>query len=227
MQEAAQCELRKLGVEKPNQALQAYVAKLGELRLRTAIHRGQYTHPKGLQFGGCVETWSNKAFRNIVAKHVVGARRVVLIDLHTGLGPYGHGECIPSEFVDSGAYERARAWWGNTVRSRKAGEAGQTGITGSLRNAFVRMFRRDAEVTAITLEFGTYDSLELFFAMQAENWSHHHATANDPRRQRIKQEMLRVYYPKSDNHWKNMVWARANYVVDRALANIGTGPDRP
>ena len=116
---------------------------------------------------------------------------------------------------------------GTSYASGFLGEAVHTGITGSLRNAFVRMFRLDTEVTAITLEFGTYDSLELFFAMQAENWLHHHATANDPRGQRIKQEMLRVYYPKSDNHWKNMVWARANYVVDRALANIGTGPDRP
>jgi hypothetical protein len=60
--------------------------------------------------------------------------------------------------------------------------------------------------------------------MQAENWLHHHATPNDPRWQRIKQEMLRVYYPDSDDHWKKMVWARADYVLDQALAHIATQP---
>ena len=223
-EEAAQGELRKLGVEEPHEALQAYVAKLGELRLRAAIHRGQYTHPKGLFFGGTQETWSNGILRKIVTKHVLGARRVVLIDLHTGLGPYGHGECLLDEPVDSEAYKRARAWWGNTVKSPKADGAVHTGITGSLPDAFVRMFPGDTEVTAITLEFGTYDSPELFFAMQAENWLHHHATPDDPQWQRIKQEMLRVYYPSSDGHWKKMVWARAEYVLDQALAHIDTGP---
>jgi hypothetical protein len=225
--EAAQCELRQLDVESPDELLQAYVAKLGDLRLRTAIHRGQYTHPKGLLFGGTAETWSNRTFRDIVTKHMLGARRVVLVDIHTGLGPYGHGECLPSEVVDRRAYERARSWWGNTVRSTRAGEAVHTGITGSLRNAFVRMFCRDTEVTAITLEFGTYDSHELFVAMQAENWLHHHAKEIDPRWQRIKQEMLRIYYPNSDKHWRKMVWARANYVLDQALANMGNGPREP
>ena len=113
------------------------------------------------------------------------------------------------------------------MKSTKTGEAVHTGITGSLRNAFVRMFCRDTIVTAITLEFGTYDSHDLFFAMQAENWLHHHSKANDPHWKPIKQEMLRVYYPHSDNHWRKMVWARANYVLDQALANIGTGPREP
>ena len=89
--ESAQCELRKLGMESPDESLQAYVTKLGELRLRTAIHRGQYTHSEGLLFGGTAKTWSNKTFRNIVTTHVLGAWRVVLVDIHTGLGPYGHG----------------------------------------------------------------------------------------------------------------------------------------
>jgi len=162
-----------------------------------------------------------------VTTHVLGARRVVLVDIHTGLGPYGHGECLPSEAVDSGAYERSRSWWGNTVKSTRAGEAVHTGITESLRNAFVRMFCLDTEVTAITLEFGTYDSYELFFAMQAENWLHHHVKTNNPRWQRIKQEMLRIYYPNSDNHWMKMVWVRGNYVLDQALANIGAGTPEP
>jgi hypothetical protein len=216
----AESELRKLGVREPSDELQAYAQSLGELRLRNAIHRGQYTHPKGLQFGGTTQVWSNKVFRDIVEVHVVGADRVVLIDLHTGLGPYGHGTCLLNEPIESKAYERARAWWGNTVTSTKSAESPSSDITGSLKHAFARMLSKDTQATAITLEFGTFDPLDVFFAMQAENWLHHYGDKNDPRAGQIKQEMLRVFYPHSDDHWKKMVWVRASFVVGRAIANL-------
>jgi hypothetical protein len=37
-----------------------------------------------------------------------------------------------------------------------------------------------AEVTAISLEFGTMPPMEVFQAMQAENWLHHHGGKNHP-----------------------------------------------
>lgn len=220
-EEAAQRELRDLGVRKPSEAFHAYLAKLGELRLRTAVHRGQYSHPKGLFFGGITETWSNTTFHEIVTRHVSGVPRVVLIDLHTGLGAYGYGECFLNELAGSEAYARARAWWGNTVKSTRENTSEAPTTTGSLKNAFAGMLPPDTEVTAITLEFGTYDPLRVFSAMQEENWLHHRAKPEDPCWQQIKQEMFQVFYPYSDNHWKKMVWARGNYVVYRALTGIG------
>ena len=71
----------------------------------------------------------------------------------------------------------------------------------------------------LSLEFGAYDPREAFYAMQAENWLYHYAELNEPRSERIKADVRRVFYP-NDDYWKKMVWARANYVIDQALANV-------
>lgn len=217
--EAAARELHRLAVDQPDENQVAYAAKVGQRQLQAAISRGQYTHEQGIHFGGKSKIWSNRTLHEIVSKHILATPRVVLVDLHTGLGPYGHGECIMNESINSDAYTRARKWWGNTVKSTTAGESSSPDITGSLKYAFARMFGPNTEVTAISLEFGTYDPPEVFFAMQAENWMHNHGKKDDPRAGQIKSEMRRVFYPDSD-HWKRMVWARANYVVDQALVNM-------
>ena len=43
------------------------------------------------------------------------ASRLAWIDLHTGLGPSGHGERIFACRDDAAAYARAKAWWGDVT----------------------------------------------------------------------------------------------------------------
>ena len=71
-----------------------YVDKHGAFALQAVVTRGQYDHPDGIFYGGRQTTWSNSTFRDILAKHVTGARRIAFIDLHTGLGAYGDAEMI-------------------------------------------------------------------------------------------------------------------------------------
>ncbi|MFQ5790892.1 MAG: DUF2817 domain-containing protein, partial [Acidobacteriota bacterium] len=83
--------------------------------------------------------------------------------------------------------------------------------TASIKVAIPRVLP-ESEVTAVSLEFGTYDELQVFFAMQAENWLHNHSSPQDPRWERIKRELRRVFYPDTDD-WKQMVWEHSNQVV--------------
>jgi hypothetical protein len=55
---------------------------------------GQYGHPQGLFFGGQAPTWSQQTLRQVLREHGRRARHIAWIDLHTGLGPNGHGELI-------------------------------------------------------------------------------------------------------------------------------------
>ena len=48
----------------------------------------------GLFFGGFEASWTNKTLRAVVKKHAGNAKHLALLDFHTGLGPYGHGELI-------------------------------------------------------------------------------------------------------------------------------------
>ena len=72
----------------------AYAQKHGAFGLQSAISGGQYTHPDGIFFGGTAPSWSNRTVRAIAREELSQARRVGIIDFHTGLGPFGHGELI-------------------------------------------------------------------------------------------------------------------------------------
>ena len=144
----------------------------GKEWLRRAISLGQYAHPQGLFYGGNSDAWSNRTLREIAETHLSSAKRIVLIDFHTGLGEYGAAEVIVGEPPGSGVYQRAKKWWGNIVKSPDAGDSVSPPIKGSLKYAFARM-APDTEVTAVSLEFGTYPPSEVFWALWQENFVHH------------------------------------------------------
>ena len=192
----------------------------GRSALRAAISGGQYSHPDGLFFGGHAETCSNRTLRTIVSDQLGGATRVAFLDLHTGLGPFGHGEIMVHAETDSPEHGRAVAWWSKRTKSVAAGESATTSLTGTTDSALDQL-RTTAEVTAATVEFGTFPAITVLRAMRAENWLHHHGGRNHPRAKAITAEMRRVFYPDTAD-WKDQVWRQGRAVVDQALAGLST-----
>jgi len=191
----------------------------GNEKLQQAVTRGQYTHPDGLFFGGHSVTWSNQTLHKIVARYLAGAGRVVLIDLHTGLGPYGHGEIILSDTEQGPAYRRAVAWWGEErVKSTESGESVSSHLTGTVKLAFTGILA-GAEVTAAGMEFGTLPPMEVFRALREENWLHQQVGDNHPEAARIKQQFLEVFYP-DDDLWRQGIWEQGALVVRQALSAL-------
>ena len=74
--------------------MQHYLVTRGEKALQDAATSGQYRVPDGMFYGGSAPCWSTLQMRGIVSRHAAGMSRLVWIDLHTGLGHYGHGEKI-------------------------------------------------------------------------------------------------------------------------------------
>ena len=195
-----------------------YGVTKGKLWLKTAISQGQYNHPQGLFFGGKAETWSNRLLQGIIQRHLTTASRVVLIDFHTGLGEYGDAEVLIREGPGDAAFERAVLWWGDRVKSRKGGESFPHPIKGSVKSAFTRTLPK-TEITAVSLEFGTSPAAEVFLALRAENYLHHHSTAGNLNAGAIKDELRRVFYPDTDD-WKRMAWKQGRDVVTLVLRNM-------
>ena len=122
------------------------------------------------------------------------------------------------EAKGSPAYERAAAWWGDRTKSVKTGETVSTNMTGAIKFALHDELPV-AEITAVSLEFGTSPAVTVLQAMQAENWLHHHSGSGHPRAGAIEAEMRRVFYPNTDD-WKNRVWQQGQEVVGRALTGL-------
>ena len=190
----------------------------GRRALQIALSAGQYSHPKGLFFGGTAPIWSNLTFRAIVKRHLAATARVAFIDFHTGLGPPGYGEMIVGERIDSDAFGRARRWWGNRVRSVKDGGSVSVDMPGPLKFALSEMLPH-TELTCGSLEFGTIAPKRVFRALQAENWLDHHGGADHPQAHLIKTRLLRAFYPDT-KEWRVQVWSQAVDVIDQALLGL-------
>ena len=76
-----------------------------------------------------------------------------------------------------------------------------------------------AEVTAVSLEFGTFSAMKVFWALRSENWLHHYGGKDHPETEKIKSELRRVFYPDSDD-WKQLVWFQGKEVTEQALIGI-------
>lgn len=190
----------------------------GKEAVKEAVTRGQHTDPDGLFYGGDSETWSNRTLREIVGRYLSGAERVTSVEIHTGLGSFGDAEVIMNEANNSPAYRRAQALWGDLAKSTISGESVSTDIRGSVKLALPAMLP-DAEMIAVSLEFGTYSSAKVFWALRKENWLHHHGGAEHSDAGKIKARLLEVFCPSSDV-WAAEVWKQGRDIIGQALVHV-------
>jgi hypothetical protein len=193
-----------------------YRLTAGTAASQRAVSGGQYTHPDGLFYGGTSDTWSNTTFRTVIRRYLSNATRVVVVDVHTGLGELGAAEVILHVPESSPEYERAAAVWGQRVRTTVTGASVSTHLEASLKLVIPRMLPK-AEVTSVSLEFGTVPPMEVFKAVRAENWLHHHAGPGHRKAHALKARLLRAFLPDSEE-WRTAVWNQGKEVIDRAVA---------
>lgn len=192
-----------------------YLVKKKGKGLEKAISGGQYTHLKGLFYGGRFETWSNKMIQNMAKKYLFAKKLIVIIDFHTGLGKFGNAEIMLDVPRNSNRYKRAEAIWGTEYLPKTP-----LGVplTRSLKLAYPKMLP-NSEVTAMSLEYGTFSPLKVFQALRLENWLHHHSDKGHPKYDKIKSQLLRVFYPEQDA-WRHSVWKIGKDVIQKAISYL-------
>jgi Protein of unknown function (DUF2817) len=184
-------------------ALLAHVAAHGVDALQKAITGGQYEHPLGLFYGGVNPTWSNVTLRHVLQEHGQRCRRLGWIDLHTGLGPSGHGERIFACRDEAAALARARAWWGPAVTSIYDGSSASAMLTGLMWLAAYQECPQ-AEYTGIALEYGTEPMMEVIDALRGDHWLECHPEAEATHAAAIKRRMRDAFYTDTDA-WKRRI----------------------
>ncbi len=201
-----------------DRTLEAYAQKHGDFALQAAITGGQYRHADGLFFGGKGPTWSRRTLFDFAERHLGRTRHVAMIDFHTGLGPYGHGELICPHPVDSPITRRAEAWFGKEMTVPARGNSSSAVIVGTLGQG-LQTALPGAEVTDIGLEYGTQPQKDVLLSLRADNWLHLHGDLNSAQGRAIKQKIRDAFYQDKDD-WKEMILARALDVITRAADNL-------
>ncbi|MBI3451321.1 MAG: DUF2817 domain-containing protein [Rhodospirillales bacterium] len=199
-------------------AFDVYKAEHGDEALRRALMGGQYSHPGGIFFGGHAPTWSNRTLRAIFARYLAKVPHVAVIDYHTGLGPYGHGELICALPKNSPHLARMQSWLWGEMTSTEAGTSSSVKLLGINQQGMYEMLP-NAALSPLALEFGTLSIPEVLDALRADNWLHVHGDLASPQAKEIKAQMRAAFYPDKDD-WREMVWARALKVNEAMIAGL-------
>jgi hypothetical protein len=195
--------------------LMALVETWGFQRLQTVVSGGQYAHPTGVFYGGSGPVWSHRWLREFGASFG-GARTLIVIDLHTGLGPWGVGELISSEPHGQPHFDRADALWGG-VTSILDGDSVSAVLAGDWMAAAGELFP-GVEVTPITVEYGTVDPVSVLQALRADAWLHAHGDPRGVDAAAVRAN-VRAAFADEDPAWIAACWTRFDEVLGKALAN--------
>jgi len=186
----------------------------GYPRMQTVVSGGQYSQPKGVFYGGAGPVWSHHFLRDWCAANLVSAQRVLLIDLHTGLGPWGHGELIASAAPGDPLFDRALALWPDS-KSMLAGDSVSAVLAGDWLN-IADDLAPHAEVTPICVEYGTVEGITVLQSLRADAWLHGYGDPTGPDAPAIRAQ-VRAAFADDDPAWIAACWPRFHEVLTAAL----------
>jgi hypothetical protein len=207
-------------VEAAEAKIQAFREQHGELAFRKARSSGQYRHATGLYFGGFGPTVARQTLERIVAEYGIGSRqRVVIVDYHTGLGPYGYGELQCEAVSGLSGYERARDVFGLSVTSPELGTSSAVALNGTQDDYWQRLLG-DRHVY-VCLEYGTYSPESGRAAMRTDHWLHAYGVSEieTDLGHRIRCRVREHFYPDRLD-WKEMVLFRSRQVQRQMIQSL-------
>ncbi len=191
---------------------------VGTERLQQIIQSGQFDHPTGLFYGGTGPTWSHRWLREFTARRLSGVRRAAIIDLHTGLGPWGHGSLLSSNRRGEAAYERQVEWWRN-ITTLDDGDSVSAVVAGDWLAA-ADDFSPTTEITGICIEYGTVDGITVLQSLRADAVLHAHGEPSAPDSLAIR-EQVRAAFLDDDPAWLQACWPTYHSVVTAAIEHLG------
>lgn len=202
--------------------LDAYLAQHGQFLYEVAASGGQYEFPRGLFYGGHGPSQARRNLEWVLAQWDWAQREVAVIDLHTGLGPYGYGELICDHPLQSEGLQTARRWFGASVTVPEEGNSCSVPKLGLVDYAWHAILGRNS--CYVTLEYGTYPIAGLLQTLRED-----HAVNtpgpydwNDPARSAVRERLRRHFYP-GEPQWQTLVLLRARQVVQMACAGLVGG----
>lgn len=200
------------------EALSAWQRQYGRESLECAISGGQYSDPQGPFYGGQAPAHGRQLLEHILQKYALANRRVAVIDLHTGLGPYGYGEIICDHAPDSGGAKTGYRWYGDALTLPALGTSSSVPKLGLIDYAWHEIMT--AHSCFITLEFGTFSTEQLFEVIRLDHqlWAEN---ASEAEKARQRAAMRRHFCP-TDPAWREMLLFRARQVVIQALNGLST-----
>lgn len=196
--------------------LSEFESQQGRSALEIAISGGQYADPVGPFYGGKSPSHGRLVTEDLMQQYNLHERDLAVIDLHSGLGPYGYGEIICDHPSNSPGVRIAHDWYGDSVTLPALGTSSSVPKIGLMDYVWHGIM--NSRSCHVTLEFGTYSTNQLFEVLLKDHqlWAQ---TDNNSARMEHSKHMRQHFYP-DDEAWKALVLFRARQVISQALQGL-------
>ena len=189
----------------------------GVAKLARAIAEGQYRFPQGLFYGGAAAGEACRTLQDLVLGLSASADRVIVLDVHSGLGRSAVAMLIGDGNVGApeDRLDRLRGHYRRSVHLDRSADN-----LYDARGTFARWCRRsldDKRCLYLCVEIGTVNPLTLLSALRRENQAHHWTPVGSAPRARTGRALLDVFAPRS-RRWRRRSVAQGLDVLDRTLA---------
>lgn len=198
---------------------QADIEQIGSDRHRFDIlSEGQYSDASALYYGGDQVSWSRGCIEQLAGQLKLDERdQIIVVDIHSGLGPYGYGELISDHPSDCEARDNLIDVFGATVTEPVLGTS-TSGIKYGLHDYF--WHAQGDYVSFVTLEFGTFGNSEMLKALLADQQLQQTGVDwQDDDTLDIKHALQDFFCP-DDKQWQELVLFRGRQVIEMALAGL-------
>lgn len=205
------------GLQRAEAAIAEYRSLHGELKYHTARKSGQYTRPGGMFYGGDGPTGARQILERAAADFDLESReRVVIVDYHTGLGPYGYGELQCEQPSGLDGYDRAVGIFGPSVTSPDLGTSSSIALHGTQDEFWQRLLSH--RHTYVCLEFGTYSIERAREVLRNDHWlfTYWPNKTDSELGRGVRRACKEFYYPQRLD-WQEMVIWRSHQVHRQAI----------
>jgi hypothetical protein len=190
----------------------ALLVRFGRRTLMQAIAGGQYEYSRGLFFGGRRLEPGPVRFQRWVLDNLRTARRVLALDVHTGLGKSGEDTLL----TDGIGSERLACELGRPVGRLGSDRNVAYRVRGGLQEMLARSLP-GAEVEFVCQEFGTHRPIRILRALREENRWHHFGGGGVDHP--AKNELKAAFF-QDDRVWRGSVVERGRALFGRAVEKV-------
>ncbi len=209
-------------VARAEAALDAYRAEHGQRAFDIAVKGGQYVDPHGMFYGGVEPSSARIRLERIIDDYRLRDREfVTILDVHTGLGPFGYGEPQSEHRPDSRSHAIAGRIFGPSLTSPDLGTSFAAPVTGTLQMLWDRILG-DGNHVYICLEYGVFEQRLNREAYRRDHWFHRYG-GGDPMSEdgRRARKTMRDQFCSDHQDWREMILFRARQIFRQALAATG------
>ena len=199
------------------QEMQKQAEKWGQAEFDRIFSGGQYHYSWAPFYGGQGPAHGRKVIEQVIADYNLAQRHTLVIDLHTGLGPWSFGELISDHLADSAGNAQAKAYFGSAIANAHEGASFSVPKYGLMDYCFHRLMQEQGFF--LTLEFGSYGTAELFEVLFSEHefWKTSPPVSLEDADYQIHRQRMIEHFCPDDVLWQQAVLFKAWQVFTRIL----------